>query len=294
MREQIIAFLQTMLPDNALRTITAQRLRDFFTEFIHAFIMVPRGNFLLGTQYEKNDLVVFDGSSFFCKQPNNNQPVTNTDVWGLMVSKGDTGAPKWRGAWSSATAYAIGDSVYQNGNSYISKTAHTNQAVTNTTHWDIVAAKGESGLDGENVRNLSGGLIQNSSLESFAFQHIDIGSGVTLDGQPGVDLFPSLLLQNTTGQVAITFTKRVYVDFAKLYKVSLFANQISGSPCVISGRMRLYDQNNNLVNFGRGDVSSAYSSRTIDALNEWKKHNFFWAASSICPKTLLPAFIRTR
>jgi Tfp pilus assembly protein PilV len=42
---------------------------------------------------------------------------------------------QFRKAWSSATAYAIGDVVASSGTWYYCITAHTNQAVTNTTYW---------------------------------------------------------------------------------------------------------------------------------------------------------------
>jgi hypothetical protein len=249
MREQIIAFLQTMLPDNALRTITAQRLRDFFTEFIHAFIFVPRGNFLLGTQYEKNDLVVFDGSSFYCKQANNDKPVSNIDFWGLLASKGDTGAPKWRGAWSSATAYAIGDSVSQNGNSYISKTAHTNQAVTNTTHWDIVAAKGESG---DRVDNFGGSLIPNGTFEGDTFSGWSLPLNFTNES---IGSFRAV----TTGVLPDNCVNNIFfpLNTTRLTKIEAKTKCLTGSNAFFG--MWGYDFQGNLVIKSNGGVAALQS-----------------------------------
>jgi hypothetical protein len=240
-----------MLPDNALRTITAQRLRDFFTEFIHAFIMVPRGNFLLGTQYEKNDLVVFNGSSFYCKQANNDKPVSNTDFWGLLASKGDTGAPKWRGAWNAATAYAIGDSVSQNGNSYISKTAHTNQAVTNTTHWDIVAAKGESGAQ---IQNFGGSLLQNGALETGTIAGWSRGELNGLNEGLNILRLPVVASSSLT---STTFNTRVAVRHDRLYKLSVTSKLLVG---VMSFRFNLKDIFGNNANNGLTVSPYSYSS----------------------------------
>ena len=80
-------------------------------------------------------------------------------VKGDTGAKGATGATgakgvsmRFKGAWSSTTAY-VNDSNYidlvtSNGNTYACKTSHTNQAVTNTTYWEIVAQKGDKGATG--------------------------------------------------------------------------------------------------------------------------------------------------
>jgi hypothetical protein len=264
MREQIITFLQTMLPDNALRTITAQRLRDFFTEFIHAFIFVPRGNFLIGTQYEKNDLAVFNGSSFYCKQPNNDKPVSNTDFWGLLASKGDTGAPKWRGAWNAATAYAIGDSVSQNGNSYISKTAHTNQAVTNTTHWDIVAAKGESG---DQKKEYANSHFDNT----FGFDGVSNWFNTVINGlHEGYPVLEIIMTNNIMGNN--TFVK---MNKNRIYKLK---GKIKGSAnnLLVGGRVYWFNQAGITVNSQEGSSNyNVISTITIASANVWQEFEMF-------------------
>lgn len=56
----------------------------------------------------------------------------------------------WKGNWSSATAYAVRDAVYSaaQGASYICTVAHTNQPVTNTSYWQLIAARGTQGIQG--------------------------------------------------------------------------------------------------------------------------------------------------
>jgi hypothetical protein len=50
---------------------------------------------------------------------------------------------RWRGAWSSTVAYAIGDSVSSGGSSYIAIAASTNKPpTTNPSVWNLLAAKG--------------------------------------------------------------------------------------------------------------------------------------------------------
>src|SRR5437660_11481620 len=69
--------------------------------------------------------------------------------------QGATGAPgvglNWRGTWSSATAYAVLDSVFYSGASYrcisaVGPTATTPD--TDATHWTLVAQQGAQGPSG--------------------------------------------------------------------------------------------------------------------------------------------------
>lgn len=49
------------------------------------------------------------------------------------------------GAWSGATAYSVGDVVTLNGTSYSCVLDHTNQTPPNSTYWQVLAAKGDTG-----------------------------------------------------------------------------------------------------------------------------------------------------
>ena len=75
---------------------------------------------------------------------------------GATGAKGSTGAKgvsvRLKGAWSSSTAY-VNDSNYidlvtANGNTYACKFSNTNQAISNTTYWELVAQKGATGAQG--------------------------------------------------------------------------------------------------------------------------------------------------
>lgn len=60
----------------------------------------------------------------------------------------------WRGDWNSSTAYAVGDTVYRNGSSYVCVIANTNSdPPTDNIKWQTVAAgavgpQGPQGLQG--------------------------------------------------------------------------------------------------------------------------------------------------
>jgi hypothetical protein len=53
------------------------------------------------------------------------------------------------GAWSSSTAYTIGDIVTLSGSSYICITNHTNHTPPNATYWALLAQAGTNGTNGE-------------------------------------------------------------------------------------------------------------------------------------------------
>lgn len=177
--------------------------------------------------------------------------------------------PTWvsRGTWSSATAYVVNDYVTSGGSTYRCKVNHTNQAVTNTTYWELVAAKGETGANGSNVRNLSGGLVRNSALENFSMDGITVSSGVTLDLTILQNVYPSLKFIN--GAVANTvayWSQRFYINRTRLYRMRFMAGIMAGTPnSQVSARIRCYDKNNAVVNYGRGDTSAVYTNPTITA-----------------------------
>lgn len=82
-----------------------------------------------------------------------------TGAQGATGAKGETGAKgatgtsfRPRGAWSSSTAY-VNDATYidvvtSDGNTYRCKTSNTGQAVSNTTYWELMAQKGDTGAKG--------------------------------------------------------------------------------------------------------------------------------------------------
>jgi hypothetical protein len=51
----------------------------------------------------------------------------------------------WRGSWNGATAYAVHDAVTLDGTSYVCLQAHVSQQPPDAAHWDLLAAKGDTG-----------------------------------------------------------------------------------------------------------------------------------------------------
>lgn len=86
----------------------------------------------------------------------------------LIGPSADAGI-NWRGAWSSATSYAVNDAVSIGGSSYICTAANTNQQPPNATYWDVLAQEGASGSGVSGVTasaplTSSGGNTPNISL----------------------------------------------------------------------------------------------------------------------------------
>ena len=128
-----------------------------------------KGEYNASTQYEVSDTVSYNGSTYTCiLYPPVGTAPTNTTYWRLVAQKGNTGdqgpqGPQglkgdkgdkgdkglnWRGTWSNSTAYSVDDAVYYNGSSYVCIQANTGQTPTNTSYWELIAQKGDTGSQG--------------------------------------------------------------------------------------------------------------------------------------------------
>lgn len=54
--------------------------------------LVAKGAYNAATNYEADDWVTYEGSSYYCKQDSTGHAPTDTTYWGLLASKGDAGA----------------------------------------------------------------------------------------------------------------------------------------------------------------------------------------------------------
>jgi hypothetical protein len=54
----------------------------------------------------------------------------------------------FRGEYNGATAYSTGDSVSYNGSSYVAIAPGTGNLPTNTTYWQVISQKGDTGATG--------------------------------------------------------------------------------------------------------------------------------------------------
>jgi hypothetical protein len=109
-----------------------------------------------GTAYVVTNTVESDGSSYRCAINNTNQQPPNAN-WELVALKGDVGntGPQgpsgdivWTNDWNGGTSYIVNEAVSSGGASYVCNTAHSNQVPPNAAFWDVLAEKGDQGIQG--------------------------------------------------------------------------------------------------------------------------------------------------
>ncbi len=116
--------------------------------------VAPRGAWSSATQYLKDDLVTFGGSSWRARRNNLNvTPVAGAD-WEKFLLQGPAGPPgpaglTARGVWSNATSYAAGDIVQRDGTTWRAKRANSNVTPgSSASDWEALAQKGGQGATG--------------------------------------------------------------------------------------------------------------------------------------------------
>jgi hypothetical protein len=110
------------------------------------------------TEYKIMDMVSYDNALYACIAACTGVLPTDTNNWTHVARNGADGVDgtdglsiTWRGAYSAVVTYGINDAVSYGGSSYICILESTNNVPTNTTYWNILAAKG---LDGEGVGDM--------------------------------------------------------------------------------------------------------------------------------------------
>lgn len=105
----------------------------------------------------------------------------------------------WRGAWSSATAYAKSDAVYYNGSSYIAIAANVNSAPP-SADWNTLAAQGASGAGTGDVIGPASSMYGNLPVFDSGTGKLLRDSGITVHTGGAVEQ----LLEATTASAART------------------------------------------------------------------------------------------
>lgn len=115
----------------------------------------------------------------------------------------------YRGVYASGTSYVKDDVVVYNGSSYIAKGNTTGNAPTNTTHWGLLASKGDNGVGTSTASiNSSGNLILTLSDGST----IDCGTAKGADGigVDGVSVTNATI--NSSGNLILTLSNGSTID----------------------------------------------------------------------------------
>jgi hypothetical protein len=116
-----------------------------------------RGEFNDTAIYYKNDIVSYNENLYIAKEYLfyiSLSPTENSESWDLFVPKGADGADgadgeslNWLGEWTGANS-TTNDVVSYNGSTYIATADSPGEPPTNTTYWDLLAAKGADGATG--------------------------------------------------------------------------------------------------------------------------------------------------
>lgn len=76
-------------------------------------------------------------------------PVQLVQLLGSPIQLQFTGGVTPEGAYAGGTTYTTGDSVSYNGSSYVAIQETTGNLPTNTTYWQVLASKGDTGAKGD-------------------------------------------------------------------------------------------------------------------------------------------------
>jgi len=143
----------------------------------------------------------------------------------------------WRGAWLTATAYAVNDGASNGGSSYICTQAHTSGAGTEpgvgaswATYWSTLAAKGADGAGTGDVSAASNFGTDNRLIRSDGTTKGVQASAVTIDDSGNMSGVGTLITSGvaTVGTTAATAVKFDPSGFVELPEVSAPSTPASG------------------------------------------------------------------
>jgi len=120
-----------------------------------------KGNWVIATEYNNNDVVAYSGSSWICTSPFSHVSTNSSNAttgypgagpWGSYIQSGSNGATGpgvvYRGEWNSAIAYIFQTGVRRDvvkylGNFYVAKLNSTNQLPTapSSVYWESFGAQ---------------------------------------------------------------------------------------------------------------------------------------------------------
>ena len=138
---------------------------------------LSKGAYSSSTQYEKNDVVTYQGSSYVSLQNTQGNAPTNTTYWQLLASKGDTGATGETGQ-TGATGNGI-SSVAKTGTSGNVDTYTITYTNGTTTTFDVTNANVVNEISSGSGNTYSCDVINElvGDIESI-LTNLDVGDGV--------------------------------------------------------------------------------------------------------------------
>lgn len=138
---------------------------------------LSKGAYSSSTQYEKNDVVTYEGSSYVSLQSTQGNAPTNTTYWQLIAekgTKGDTGATGQTGATGNGISSVAKTSTSSNVDTYT--ITYTNGT---TTTFDVTNANVVNEISSGSGNTYSCDVINElvGDIESI-LTNLDVGEGV--------------------------------------------------------------------------------------------------------------------
>lgn len=138
---------------------------------------LSKGAYSSSTQYEKNDVVTYEGSSYVSLQATKGNAPTNTTYWQLIAekgTKGDTGATGQTGATGNGISSVAKTSTSSNVDTYT--ITYTNGT---TTTFDVTNANVVNEISSGSGNTYSCDVINElvGDIESI-LTNLDVGNGV--------------------------------------------------------------------------------------------------------------------
>jgi len=138
---------------------------------------LSKGTYNSATQYEKNDVVTYQGSSYVSLQATKGNVPTNTTYWQLIAekgTKGDTGATGQTGATGNGISSVAKTSTSSNVDTYT--ITYTNGT---TTTFDVTNANVVNEISSGSGNTYSCDVINElvGDIESI-LTNLDVGEGV--------------------------------------------------------------------------------------------------------------------
>lgn len=138
---------------------------------------LSKGAYSSSTQYEKNDVVTYEGSSYVSLQSTQGNVPTNTTYWQLIAekgTKGDTGATGQTGATGNGISSVAKTSTSSNVDTYT--ITYTNGT---TTTFDVTNANVVNEISSGSGNTYSCDVINElvGDIESI-LTNLDVGEGV--------------------------------------------------------------------------------------------------------------------
>lgn len=141
---------------------------------------LSKGAYNSATQYEKNDVVTYQGSSYVSLQATKGNVPTNATYWQLIASKGDTGEKGDTGATGQTGATGNGiSSVAKTGTSSNVDTYTITYTNGTTTTFDVTNANVVNEISSGSGNTYSCDVINElvGDIESI-LTNLDVGEGV--------------------------------------------------------------------------------------------------------------------